>query len=528
MAVQSLKKTVAGTVRMALAAAALAGGLTAPALAQDKVLNAVPYADLRNLDPVWTTAIITRHHAYMIYDTLFAMNSKLEPKPQMVGDYSISDDGMSYSFTLRDGLTFHNGDPVTTADVVASIKRWEARDNAGGALANATESLTAIDDKTFELKLASPFGLVLDTLAGLSGPFIMPEAVAQTDPFEQVKDYTGSGPFVFNEAEWVPGNKVVYDKFEGYVPRDEPADGAAGGKVVKVDRVVWSYLPDPATALAALQTGEIDFWEAPPADLLPVVEANPDTEAGVLDPFGLIVILRPNHLYPPFDKKEARQAMMYAVKQSDYMTAMVGNPDYWQECPSLMMCNTPMETSAGGGEIMLESDMDKAKELMSSVYNGETVVVMHPTDHPSGPTALLTADLLRQMGVKVELQAMDWATLTSRRSSKNAPEDGGWSIFHTRTGVGSASPISHSGVAAGETAWFGWPQNEEVEALRAKWAAEPDQAKRFAIMEELETLMMDTAPFVMLGQITSPSAWRSNVSGMLSSPVLGFWNIEVE
>lgn len=495
---------------------------------EESVLRVVPYADLRNLDPVWTTAIITRHHAYMIYDTLFGLDENLEPKPQMVGDYEVSDDNLSYTFTLRDGLTFHDGSPVTSADVVASIERWSARDNTGGALMEVTETLEAVDDKTFRLVLSDTYGLVLDSLAALTGPFIMPQEIAATDPFEQIDSYIGSGPFVFNNDEWVPGNRVVYDRFEDYVPRDEPPSNAAGGKVAKVDRVEWLYLPDPGTAMAALQNDEIDYWEAPPVDLVPVLEADPNITVEIQDPFGLIVILRPNHLHPPFDKKEARQALAYMVDQTEYMTAMVGNPTYWQTCSSLMMCGTPGETSAGNAEIMVESDMERAKALMDEVYEGETVVVMHPTDHPSGNAALITAATLRELGVTVELQAMDWATLTSRRASKNAPAEGGWSIFHTRTGLGAASPVAHSGVAAGPTAWFGWPQNEKIDELRVEWGKEPDLEKRAAIMDELSEVMMDYAPFVMLGQYQMPSAWRSNVSGVVQGSVLGFWNVEID
>ncbi len=520
----------ASLARSALAAIVIAASGTGPTLAAEDqtTLRVVPYADLRNLDPVWTTAIITRHHAYMVYDTLFGYDVDLEPQPQMVGDYTISDDAMTYTFTLREGLTFHDGSPVTAEDAVASIKRWEARDNAGGALSNVTKSLTALDDDTFELVLAEPYGLVLDSLASLTGPFVMPKAIAETDPFEQVDSYIGSGPFVFNEEEWVPGNRVVYDKFEEYVPRSEPPSNAAGGKVVKVDTVEWLYLPDPGTAMAALLNDEVDFWEAPPVDLVPVMEADPNVTVDTQDPFGLIVILRPNHLYPPFDKKEARQALAAMVDQTEYMTAMVGNPKYWQTCASLMMCNTPGETNAGGAERMVTSDMAMAKELMDQVYEGETVVVMHPTDHPSGPTALVTAAKLRELGVNVELQAMDWATLTSRRASKNDPASGGWSIFHTRTGVGAASPISHSGVAAGDTAWFGWPNNQEIERLRADWGKEADPEKRAAIMDELSEVMMEYAPFVMLGQYQMPSAWRSNVSGVVKGSILGFWNVAID
>lgn len=507
----------------------LGASLISPALAAPKrVLRVVPYADLRILDPVWTTAMITAHHAYMIYDTLFALDAKLIPRPQMVGKYTVSPDKLTYRFTLRKGLKFHDGSPVTAADAVASIKRWAARDTMGGPLMKVTKRLAVVDKDTFELVLSEPYGLVLDSLASLTGPFIMPKAIAETDPFKQIKSYIGSGPFVFNKKEWVPGSKVVYDRFKDYVPRKEPPSGAAGGKVAKVDRVIWSYLPDPATALAALKNNEVDYWEAPPVDLVPVLEADSNIKVGIQNPFGLLVILRPNHLYPPFDKKEAREALAYMVDQKEYMTAMVGDHKYWRTCPSLMMCGTPGESHAGGGERMVTGNMTKAKELMSKVYKGETVVVMDPTDHPTGPAALITAAKLRQLGVKVKVEAMDWATLTSRRASKKPPSQGGWSIFHTRTGIGAASPISHHAVAAGKHAWFGWPKDEKIEKLREAWAKEPDLEKRKAIMDKLHAEMMDYAPFVTIGQYQMPSAWRSNVHGIVKSPVLGFWNVEVD
>jgi len=507
-----------------------AGAGGAPA--QEEVLRVVPYADLRNTDPIWTTATITQHHGYMIYDTPLAMDENFEPQPQMVEGWTIGDDNLTYTFTLREGLLFHDGTPVTADDVVASLERWGVRDKMGQALMSLTESLTAVDERTFEFRLEEPYGLVLETLAKPTSnvPFIMPERLAETDPFEQVGEFTGSGPFRFVEEEWVPGNKVVYEKFEDYLPRDEPASGLAGGKVVKVDRVEWSYIPDPATAIAALQNDEIDFYEAPPIDLVPSMEADPNVVVDIVNPVGLQVILRPNHLHPPFDQAKARQALAYMADQTEYMTAMVGNPEFFQTCDSLLMCGTPYATGAGGGERMVEGDMDKAKQLMGEVYDGEKIVVMHPTDHPTGPAALVTAAKLRELGVDVEVQAMDWATLTSRRTSKNPATEGGWSLFHTRHGgMAAASPVSHLSLAAGgDNAWFGWPHNETIEQLRLDFALETDADKREAIVAELHEEAMRYQPYVVVGQYTMPSAYRSDVEGVLQTPALVFWNISVE
>src|SRR6478735_2333553 len=234
--------------------------------AQQKVLKFIPQADLRILDPIATTAYITRNHGYMVYDTLFAMDEKFQVKPQMLDKYEMSKDKLTYTFTLRDGLKFHDGAPVRSADCIASIERWAKRDVFGQRLAELTEAWTAVDDKTFRLKLKKPFAYVLEALGKPSSnvPFIMPERIAKTDAFTAITDATGSGPFKFVKEEWVPGSKVVYVKNTDYVPRKEPPSWAAGGKVVKVDRVEWIYIPDAATAAAALNAGEVDWWQQVP------------------------------------------------------------------------------------------------------------------------------------------------------------------------------------------------------------------------------------------------------------------------
>jgi peptide/nickel transport system substrate-binding protein len=516
-----------------LVATALGTGAGPASAQEEKVLRVVPYADLRNTDPIWTTATITQNHAYMIYDTLFALDENFEPQPQMVGDWSASDDGLTYTFTLRDGLTFHDGQPVTSEDVIPSLQRWGVRDTMGQVLMNLVDRMEAVDDKTFEIVLKEPYALVIESLAKPTSnvPFIMPKRLAETDPYEQVTEFTGSGPYRFVEEEWVPGNKVVYEKFEDYVPRDEPASGLAGGKQVYVDRVEWFYIPDPQTAIAALQNDEVDFYESPPPDLLPMLQSDPNITIDVLDPLGRQVILRPNHLYPPFDKAEARQALAWTVDQAEYMTAMVGNPEYFRTCDSMLTCGTPNATNVDS-EPLVKKDMAKAKELLEAAgYNGETVVVMHPTDHPTANAALVTAANLRELGIKVDLQAMDWATLTTRRTSKNPPEEGGWNIFHTRhDGYQASLPVAHLSVAAGgDEAWFGWPDNPKIEELRQAWAMERDPAKADEILKELHAELMRYQPYVPVGQYAMPSAWRSDVTGVLASPAsLVLWNIDLE
>ncbi len=512
--------------------AALAAAMLGPANAE-KVLRVVPHADLKNVDPIWTTAYITRNHGYMVYDTLFAADENLKIHPQMVGEYSISDDGLVYTMTLRDGLKWHDGTPVTSEDCIASIKRWGKRDSAGQKLMDFMASIEAVDDKTFTLTLKEPYGFVLDSLGKISSntPFMMKKEHAETDAFTQVSEIVGSGPFKFSQDEWVPGSKVVYLKNEDYVPRDEPASGAAGGKVVKVDRVEWIYIPDPATAMNALINGEVDYWETPAVDMVPLLRNNPAVEVAVIDPLGTQGWLRPNHLLPPFDNPKVRRALQMGVNQETYMQAIVGDPELYTLCKAFFMCNSPNESTAGD-KGYLEGNMEKAREMLKeSGYDGRKVVMMQPTDVPLLNNAtLVTAQVLRDMGFNLEIQAMDWSTLTSRRAIQKPVDDGGWNIFHTySTGADTNSPVLHSAVsgAGPERAWFGWPTDAKTEELRDAYARATDPDKKKAIVDELQARLFEVVPFVNYGQWFQPVVWRKGLEGVLVSPVPFFWNISL-
>ena len=498
----------------------------------ETVLKVVPHADLKNIDPIWTTAYITRNHGYMVYDTLFALDENLEVQPQMVDSWSVSDDGLTWSFTLREGLLWHDGAPVTAADCVASVKRWGARDGMGQKLMDATSELRVVDDGTFELVLSAPYGLVLQSLGKISSnvPFMMPERLAQTDPFEQVPEIIGSGPFLFVADEWVPGAKVVYVRNQAYVPRAEPPSFAAGGKRPLVDRVEWHYIPDAATAMNALMAGEIDYFELPPHDLLPIMESAPGVTVATLDELGQQGWVRLNHALPPFDNPKMREAVLWMINQSDYLQAVVGNPAYYGTCPAYFGCGTPLESDAGSEALMMQ-DLDKARALVQEAgYDGTPVVILQATDIPiNNGAALVTAQLLREIGVNVELQAMDWSTLTSRRAISDPVDQGGWNIFITWwIGADILNPVANIGVSGGcrERAWFGWPCDEEIEALRDAFAREPDPAKQMQIAEAVQRRAFEIVAYANFGKWFNPVAYRDNLTGMIPSPVQFFWNID--
>lgn len=519
----------AAALGLALALGVAAG---APALAQGKVLKFVPEADLRSLDPIWTTAYITRNHGYMVYDVLFATDANFHVQPQMVDKWEVSKDKLSYTFTLRDGLKFHDGAPVRSADCIASVERWAKRDVFGQRLGELTESWTVVNDKTFRLKLKSPFPYVLEALAKPSSnvPFIMPERVAKTDAFTAITDATGSGPFKFVKEQWVPGNKVVYVKNTDYVPRKEAPSWGAGGKVVKVDRVEWIYIPDSATAAAALNTGEVDWWQQLPVDLVPVVAKNKDIKVESVDPLGSIGMLRFNHLQPPFNNVKMRQAVLAVLDQNDYAMAIAGDVKNGKPCASYFTCGTPMASSAGSTALTGKRDFERAKALVKEAgYKGEKIVLLSATDQPIvNSQALVTQELLRKIGLNVELAASDWGTMITRRSSKEPVEKGGWSIFHTWfVGPDITTPALNSALrGAGDKSWFGWPTDAKLEEMRDAWFNAPTVADQKRIAEDMQKRAFETVPYIPTAQFIIPTAYRSNLSGVINSPVTFLWNVE--
>jgi peptide/nickel transport system substrate-binding protein len=493
-------------------------------------LRVVPHADLKVLDPIWTTGYITRNHGYMIYDTLFATDANLKVQPQMVDKWTASPNKMKWTFTLRDGLKFHDGQPVTAEDCVASIKRWGARDALGRLLMEAIGKMTAVDKKSFTIDLEQPFGLVLEALGKPSSnvPFIMPARLSATDPNEQVKEMVGSGPYRFAAAEWQPGNKVVYMANTDYVPRKENPSGAAGAKRVFVDRVEWRYIPDAATASAALEAGEVEYWENIPLDFAPRLEKNANVVIFVTDTRGSQGWLRPNSLQPPFNNKKARQALLYMVDQKTYLDTVIGNGKYYRTCPAVFMCGgTPFESAIGAPK----QDLEKARQLLKeSGYDGRPVVVLDPTDSPyAHAPALVTAELLKKIGAAVDVAAMDWSTMLARRANKGAVPQGGWNIFHTwSTSLDVITPAVHAAIGgAGEKAWFGWPTNETAEKLRAEFVRQTDPAKQKQIAEQLQQIAYDEVPYVSWGQFVVPNAFRKNVQGALQFGATLLWNISV-
>ena len=518
---------------LALSVALTSQAVTSQAIAKGKTITAVMHSDLRIIDPGFTTAYITRDHGYMVYDTLLATDSNFKVQPQMA-DWKVSDDKLTYTFTLRDGLKWHDGTPVTAEDCIASLKRWGRNDTMGQKLMDFTASIDPIDAKSFALKLKEPYGLVLESIGKPSSytPFMMPKRLAETPAGQQIKEQVGSGPFKFVQAEFQPGVKAVYEKNADYVPRKEPPSWTAGGKVVKVDRVEWITMPDAQTAVNALQSGDIDFMENPSFDLLPLVKANEDIKIDILNKLGFQTLGRMNFLHPPFDNVKVRRAALLAMNQKDVLDALVGNSEYYKICGAFFVCGTPLATEEGAGSLTKGGGMAAAKKaLAESGYDGTPVVIMAPGDVVTlKAQPIVAAQLLRDAGFKVDLQATDWQTVVARRASQKPPKEGGWNMFFTNwVGADVMNPIANASIGGRGTkgGWFGWAESPKIEQLKDKYARSSSPEEQKKIAAEIQKEAYEQVIYIPLGQYLAPSAWRKSLTGVLDGPATPvFWNID--
>jgi peptide/nickel transport system substrate-binding protein len=323
---------------------------------------------------------------------------------------------------------------------------------------------------------------------------------------------------------------VVYVKNTDYVPRNEPPSWASGGKVVKVDRVEWLYIPDAMTKVAALNGGEADWWENPPADLWPILAANPAVTVARVDPLSSPIMVRFNHTQPPFDNPKMRQAVLAVIDQADFLAALAGDEKNWERCASFFTCGTPMANDAGAAALTGNRDFDKAKKMIAEAgYKGEKIVVMDAVDQPVSHTqALVVTELLKKLGFNVDLQAMDWGTLVTRRASKEPIDKGGYNIFATGwVGADLLDPVLNLPLKAnGANAWFGWPGDDKLEALRAQWLKVTTLDERKKLAAAIQERAFEDVPYLPTGQWKPNTAYRKNLKGVIQAPAYLLWNVE--
>jgi peptide/nickel transport system substrate-binding protein len=514
------------------AAAALAAPRIVSAQAQARTLRFVPHANLPTIDAVWSTAVVVRNAGLMVYDTLFGIGRDFRARPQMAAGHEVSADGLTQTITLRPGLKFHDGEPVRAADCIASIARWSKRDVLGQRLNALLDEMRPLADDRFAIRLKRPWPGLTWALGKPSANMcaIMPERVARTDPHQQIGDFTGSGPFRFRREQWVPGSLAVFERNAAYVSRDEPPDFLAGGKPVHFDRVEWRVMPDPATAAAALQNNEVDWVEAPLADLLPVLRRHRDIAIELINTFGNLGVLRFNHVNTPFDNVAVRRALLPAVDQRAFMDAAIGTDPALSRVPAgVFTPGTPLANDAGLEVLSGRRDLEAARRaLRESGYRGERVVMLSATDIPILQNlAEVAADLMRRIGFNVDFHTMDWGTHIQRRTNRGPVDQGGWSVFCTTwEGLDVSVPGSHQPIRGhGAEAWAGWPVNPRLEELREAWFEAPDQEAEKRIAEDIQREVWRSVPFIPLGLVLPPQAYRRSLTGVISGGSSLFWGV---
>jgi peptide/nickel transport system substrate-binding protein len=522
------------TMRRRFFPRASAAALAAPSIAlgqRANTLRFVPQSDVSVLDPHVSTTYVTRNHGLLIYDTLYGFGADYKTTPQMAAGHVTDDDHKRWTITLRDGLAFHDGEPVLARDCVASIKRWWQRDALGTALRDYTEELFAKDDRTIVFRLKKPFPL-LDVLLGKSStpvPVIMPERLAKTDVATQVTEMVGSGPYRWKADERVVGARAVYERNPNYVPRSSGVAGwLAGPKVARFERVEWVIIPDEGTAASALQTGEVDWWEWASADLIPVLKQNNNVVVEIKEPTGMIGHLRLNHLQPPFDNPAVRRAVQAAVKQEDFVQAIVGvDPAMGRGGVGLFAPGTDLASDVDMSVYNAPREPAKIRQMVKDAgYGGETVVLIGATDVPFRKAmAEVTFGMLRDAGFNVELQTLDWGAMVRRRENKGPIDKGGWNIAPANTGgIDLINPSGHAYRTNGEKAWFGWPASEKLEALRYAWIDAPDLAAQKTIADAMQRQWFIDVPMLQTGQWMQPTAHRADITDLPPGPAL-FWNV---
>jgi peptide/nickel transport system substrate-binding protein len=505
--------------------------LCAPRIAQAgaaATLKFVPVADLNTVDPHVIGPDILGTYCCAVYDMLYGLDESFTPRRQMVEGETVEDDGKRWRLTLRPGLRFHDGEPVRAADVVASLRRWGSVDAFGITLMRATDALSVVSDRVVEFRLKKPFPRLISALAKFSvpGPWIIPEHQATLPVGKPLTDLIGSGPFRMKPDERILGSRVVFEKFAAYVPRaDGTASFQAGPKVARFDRVEWNVVPDVATAADAIIKGEVDWWDSVSPDFVPLLRKQAGVKLTLNDLLGSDAGMVFNTLLPPFDNAAIRRAILPAISQSDFMTAVAGEDrTYWRDRVGVFSTGKPLSTDVGID--VLAGDVGASRAALKDAgYRGERVVMMQVADYATmGTLGEVAADLLHRIGLNVDAQVMDYATLMQRRNNKAPPGQGGWNVYCTwYPGINRFDPASNL-VSRGDGTYSGWSNDPRLRELRAAWFDAPDLPAQQAVARDIQREMWNFVPFIPLGEYFTTSATRISLSPVSRGTPL-FYNV---
>jgi peptide/nickel transport system substrate-binding protein len=467
------------------------------------------------LDAHATTAVITREIGINVFEGLYALDGKFQPVPLLAEGHEILDGGRRYVVRLRRDVKFHNGKPLTAADVVASLKRWGAMATTGKAMFKTVESVEARGPQAVEIRLKEPSGTLLTVLAQVdSAAVIYPKDVLDATGEGPLKELVGTGPFRFVEHK--PDRHIKLARFDGYAARAEAPSGLAGRRSAYVDEILFMPVPDYATRQAGMVTGEYDYIQQVKPDQIDRLRAAPGVEPVVVKPYGWVTIVF-NLKQGLMTDVRVRRAAQAALDVEPMLLAGLGHKDFYRIDPGLFFREMPWHSTAGAA-LYNQRDKDRARRLLKEAgYAGQPIrwIVTTEYEHHYKP-AVVAKSQLEEVGFKVDLQVADWATVVQRR---NKPEL--WDAFSTAF-VFVPEPASSAQVLCD---WPGWWCTPEKDQLLQAMNREPDFKKRHALWEKVQTMFYAEAPRLKIGDYFRLDARRKDVAGYEAGPYMHFWNV---
>jgi len=472
-------------------------------------LRVVAQASIGTLDCMFACGYVVMAVTDHVHEKLFAYDLNVTPKPVLTESWSVGNNGQSYTFTLRDGIKFHNGDDLTATDVVESFKRAAPDIASGQFLNDRLSEITVVDDLTLTMEFTEPVGVVLDALASPWPQFnVLPEAVAKisTDEDHGEEGLIGVGPYKL--SSWDRGDKLILVRYEGYEPRSEGASGLYGRKAAYLDSIEWLEVPSEQTKITGLEAGQWDVVDGAGLDFYDQLKKNADIDIKQYPYQQNKVVL--NTKIGPTDNKLIRQAIQAAV-DVDFFMAALGPKDLWRTCPAQYYCGTGLETD-GSSDLYDEGNPDRAKELLAQAgYNGETIKIINPTDYATiGFMGQVMKPTLEAIGMTVDMPSIDWATVISELRSET-PD---WNIFNTWYSLWTTpNPVADTVPAGIQSGGDNWDV-DTAKALVAEYAAELDKDKQLEIIDRLQIHLRTEVPEITLGQWASIYPHRANVLGI--------------
>ncbi|GAC1341113.1 MAG: ABC transporter substrate-binding protein [Acetobacteraceae bacterium] len=491
------------------------------AQAAKTVLRVRPTFDLTAIDPLAALSTPGVEAAFMVFDCLYALDASLIPRPQMAAGHELSADGLAWRITLREGLFFHDGEMVRAGDATASIARWMQRDTMGRALKARMAELRVIDDRSFAIQLKRPFALVLDCLASLA-LFVLPARIAETyNAFTPIKEFIGSGPFVFLKDEWMTGSFAAFRRNDRYVPRDEPPSMLAGGKTVWVDRVEFHTIPDASVAASALRNGEIDVMFSPPIDLVSMLSRSRGVTVEHLDPTGVILSLTLNSKVPPLDNPMIRRALLIGISQTDCLTALGETAVPGAARVALFPPGTPMASRAGTDELTATGNLEVARRMVrESGYDGTRLPLLVATDVDELTTmGQVVHQTMKNIGLNVDYQATEFGSIMLRRNNAETP--GVWGAYPSSVNTIAASAPGTNYALNG----YGIPPDPRMTRSIEDWFDAPDLVEQKAAAERIQTRFLEAPTYIPLCQTFRAVAHRTNVTDIVPGYSLRCWGL---